>query len=209
MLPDAHERFAAVTDYPAAFCVAMAGCLLVLVLSQVVEGIVTARRRQRRQTAAVEAAVAGAGAGEETSATAVKAAAAPGAATGVGASGAGGDMEAAAAAVPVANGGEERLKRLRSSFEVQHQHVEGQHHERHGGHHDAEHIVASFKRDSIVVAYLMEIGVVFHSILIGVSIGVMGSSPAALRPLVIAICLHQVWVRCFGIEERSDCCCLC
>lgn len=51
VLAEAQEKLAEVTEYPVGPFLAMIGCITVLALSQVVEGIVTSRRIARRQAA--------------------------------------------------------------------------------------------------------------------------------------------------------------
>lgn len=66
-----------------------------------------------------------------------------------------------------------------------HSHVHGE------GHNDAAHIVHGFKSRSLVIAYMMEIGIVFHSVLIGIGLGVATASVQNTRTLLVAISVHQ------------------
>lgn len=77
------------------------------------------------------------------------------------------------------------MTRRQSSFQLFHQH----------GHEGS--IVYSFKKEeSVIVAYLMEIGIVFHSVLIGIGLGVIQSDVAEVRTLLLAICVHQFFEGC-------------
>ncbi len=271
VLAEAQERLAEVTDYPLAPFISMIGCITVLALSQVVEGIVTSRRIARRQAAlaavkqaneagkaSAAGAEAGAGAGEGTAASsAASTGAGIGGAVGlklcagrggeagaiepVGAAGAGargGAEEEEEAANPVKEHHRQLVERLSLANLTVHEEGEGEsengeqgraemdkvalammesgrlplalseasslntpRHKAHtmfdysprglglsgsgrgyhrsasarrrdlmerrsssfhmhgsGGHHDAKHIVYSFKKESLIVAYLMEIG---------------------------------------------------
>ena len=44
--------------------------------------------------------------------------------------------------------------------------------------------------DVIVTTHIMELGIIFHSIIIGVGLGVLDSTSSA-QPLLIALCFHQ------------------
>jgi hypothetical protein len=273
VLAEAQEKLAEVTEYPVAPFISMIGCITVLALSQVVEGVVTSRRIARRQaalTAAKEAKEAKNAAAADTAASSAASTAAGGnaVALGVGAARRGGEEKLVSIELPmIGNGGGEQqpqrqhagadsmkehqrqlmeklslaklavhaeeggeedashcsggkdcghqmdevalavleagrlplseasslntprnksrsnsltifdspkaaggpglsgsgrkyhrsaaarrmdlMERRSSSFQLSHQH---------GGHHDAEHIVYSFKTEGLVVAYLMEIG---------------------------------------------------
>ncbi|MEW5301938.1 MAG: hypothetical protein WDW36_004762 [Sanguina aurantia] len=50
----------------------------------------------------------------------------------------------------------------------------------------------SSQRRALVVAYLMEIGCIFHSVIIGIDLGLGGSSRAATVTRVIVLCVHQL-----------------
>jgi zinc transporter ZupT len=60
-----------------------------------------------------------------------------------------------------------------------------------GGHNDAVHVVQAFKNHSLVIAYIMEVGIVFHSVLIGIGLGTATSSINNTRTLLVAISVHQ------------------
>jgi len=72
-----------------------------------------------------------------------------------------------------------------SSSHVGHDHGGG------GGHNDAVHVVQAFKKHSLVIAYIMEVGIVFHSVLIGIGLGTATSSVGNTRTLLVAISVHQ------------------
>jgi zinc transporter 1/2/3 len=60
-----------------------------------------------------------------------------------------------------------------------------------GGHNDAVHVVQAFKKHSLVIAYIMEVGIVFHSVLIGIGLGTATSSVSNTKTLLVAISVHQ------------------
>jgi len=61
----------------------------------------------------------------------------------------------------------------------------------HDHHSEAQDIVYSFKTKSLMMAYLMEMGIVFHSVIIGVGLGVTTSSLHSVWSLMAALCFHQ------------------
>lgn len=75
--------------------------------------------------------------------------------------------------------------RENSSGHVGHDHGGG------GGHNDAVHVVQAFKKHSLVIAYIMEVGIVFHSVLIGIGLGTATSSVSNTKTLLVAISVHQ------------------
>jgi len=67
----------------------------------------------------------------------------------------------------------------------------GHDHGRGRGHNDAVHVVQAFKTHSLVIAYIMEVGIVFHSVLIGIGLGTATSSLNNTKTLLVAISVHQ------------------
>lgn len=47
-------------------------------------------------------------------------------------------------------------------------------------------------RQPLLVAYVMELGIVFHSVLLGLGMGVVSADVGAVRGLLVAVCVHQV-----------------
>jgi solute carrier family 39 (zinc transporter), member 1/2/3 len=47
------------------------------------------------------------------------------------------------------------------------------------------------RSEASVVAHMLEAGIIFHSMFIGITLGVSGS-PGVVRPLMIALMFHQV-----------------
>jgi zinc transporter ZupT len=78
-----------------------------------------------------------------------------------------------------------------SNISTSHAHDGTQHH------HDHVHVPISLvstsalpNRKAVIVAHILELGIVMHSILIGLTLGTT-TSAHALHPLLIAICFHQ------------------
>lgn len=56
--------------------------------------------------------------------------------------------------------------------------------------------IAAELAENRVAAYMLESGVIFHSIFIGIDLGI-NPDPSVVRPLLIALMFHQV-----GISDR-------
>lgn len=60
-----------------------------------------------------------------------------------------------------------------------------------GPDHCASSIANTFQNQPLLVAYVMELGIVFHSVLLGLGLGVVTGDPADVRGILIAVCVHQ------------------
>ncbi|GBF95975.1 zinc-nutrition responsive transporter [Raphidocelis subcapitata] len=59
----------------------------------------------------------------------------------------------------------------------------------HSHHHSPGHPVTGLRQ--LVAAYTLEAGCVFHSVILGLGIGIMADDPAGLPPLIAAMAFHQ------------------